>query len=140
MNDMHYNIGVLGARIFLGLLFFIQGYDKVFKLGVTKVAQAFRMELSHTILPTPLITFSAYISSYIELLSGLMLILGIFKYYALYALGIDLLMVSVAMGLISPLWDTNLVFPRAALVLLLLLLPDAWDIFSLDHLVSVSSR
>ncbi len=137
MNDMNYTIGILMARIFLGLLFFIQGYDKVFNLGIKKVANTFIMELSHTRIPRPLIILSAYATSWIELMGGLWVMFGFMKYYALYALGLDMLLVTIAMGLISPLWDTNLVFPRLVIVLLLLFAPPVWDLFSIDYLLSL---
>jgi uncharacterized membrane protein YphA (DoxX/SURF4 family) len=140
MNEIHYNIGIFGARIFLGLLFFMQGYDKVFKLGIKKVVQTFRMELQRSRLSESVITLAAYMTSYIEMVGGLMLILGFMKYYMLYALGLDLIMVSIAMGLISPLWNTELVFPRIAMLLLLLLVPASWDMFSIDYLLNISSK
>lgn len=138
MDDMHYSIGILGARLFLGLLFFMQGYDKVVRLGIKKVAQTYRTELNRTALPPVVITLSAYATSYIEMVGGLMLLLGFMKYYVLYALGFDLMMVAVAMSLISPLWQTDLVFPRLVLLLTLLFVPAAWDVFSLDSFMTIA--
>jgi uncharacterized membrane protein YphA (DoxX/SURF4 family) len=140
MNEQNYMVGLLIARVFLGVLFFIQGYDKVFKLGLSKVILTFRNELGRSQFPNPVINASAYYTSYAELIGGLCLIFGFMKYYALYALGLDLVMVAVAMGTISPLWKMDFVFPRLILLLLLLLSPPAWDALTADHLISVSSR
>jgi uncharacterized membrane protein YphA (DoxX/SURF4 family) len=136
MEEINYSIAEFIARVSLGLLFLFQGYDKVFKIKLKNVIQGFNMELENSRLPEPLISISAYYSSYVELVGGLLLILGFMKYYVLYALGLDLLLVAVAMGIINPLWKMDLVFPRLALLLLLLLLPQEWDLISLDHFIS----
>lgn len=64
-----------------------------------------------------------------------MLILGLFQYPALILLGINLLMVAVAFGLNTAMWDTKYVLPRLILLLLLLIAPPAWDEWSLDVLI-----
>jgi putative oxidoreductase len=83
-------------------------------------------------------SFVAYLSSYIEFIGGIMLLVGFMKYYALTALGIDLIIVAVAMGLIKPVWNMDIVFPRLALLLFLMVSPSGWDHLSLDHLISSS--
>lgn len=135
IDQLHLQAAVFFARVFLGLLFFIQGADKVFGVGLSKVAQTTRGELARTFLPAPVVTAVAYITSVIEFAGGFLLLVGFLKYAALYALGIDLLVVAVAMGLISPLWKTDLVFPRLLLLLFLLIAPPEWDVFSLDRLL-----
>jgi putative oxidoreductase len=137
MNLNNYEIALTIARVFLGVLFFLQGYDKVFRIGLQKVAQAFETELAHANLPSFIIIPAAYFTSYTELLGGFFLIAGFAKYYALYALGIDLVMVAVAMGLINPLWKMDFVFPRLALLLFLLCMPPAAEFFSLDHWLGI---
>ncbi len=135
MTEYNENIAVLIARLFLGVLFFIQGYDKVFNLKLKEVICGFREELGEKNFSDPVLKVSAYYSSYAELVGGILLIAGFLKFYALCALGIDLLLVAVAMGVIKPLWSMDYVFPRLVLLLILLFLPPHLDIFSLDFLL-----
>ena len=140
MSEYHEHIAVLITRVFLGILFFIQGYDKVFNVKLKGVIQTFKFEMNKPHLPGFVFTLSAYYTSYIELIGGLMLIIGFMKYYALYALGVDLILVAIAMGMVKPVWDMGLVFPRLVLLLTLLLVPESWDIFSLDHLLNSNNN
>ncbi len=133
MIEMHESFAVFIARVFLGLLFFFQGYDKVFKIGISGVIKTFEYPYKQTGLPRILLVIGAYLTSFIELICGALLVLGLFKYPALYLLGIDLLMASAGLGMLNNLWDTKHAFPRIILLLLLLFLPEAWDTFSLDH-------
>jgi hypothetical protein len=64
-----------------------------------------------------------------------MLIFGLLKYYALYALGADLLVVALGMSLLNPMWDMQYVFPRLLLILFLLVFPSSLDILALDHFI-----
>lgn len=122
-------------RVILGILFFFQGYDKVFHLKISGVIDFFRVESRHRPMPEFLLVSSAYITSYIELLAGGLLILGLFKTYALYLLGFDLIIVCGAFSMLKPMWDLSLVFPRLLLVAILLYLPAEWDVLSLDFLI-----
>ena len=132
MEDFSSQAAVLIARLFLGTLFLLQGYDKIFKTGLRNVIPVYKQELVRSGLPAFMINGAAYYTSWSELLGGLLLILGLFKGFALYALGVDLVLVAVAMGLIEPLWRMDYVFPRLALLLFLLFAPGR-DCFSIDH-------
>ena len=123
-------------RVILGILFFFQGYDKVFKLGISGVRSFFREEMRGKNIPDGLLGFSAYLTSYIELIGGALLIVGLFKTWALYLLGLDLIIVCGAFSLLKPMWDMQLLFPRLLLLAMLLYLPCEWDLISLDQLLS----
>lgn len=86
-------------------------------------------------MPDFLIQLVAYFTSYIELIAPIFIIIGFFKYYALYLLGIDLFVVSFGMSILNPVWKMDLVFPRFALVLFLLVYPSSADLISLQHLL-----
>ncbi len=133
MGNYNEAIALLIARIFLSVLFIIQGYDKVFKLKLENVANTFKYEIK-TPLPDFIYSFTAFFSSYIELIGGIMLLLGFLKLYVLTALGIDLIIVAVGMGLVKPVWNMDVVFPRLVLLLFLLIVPFSSDTFSVDHL------
>lgn len=123
-------------RVILGILFFFQGYDKLFKLKIAGVIEFFKEEMRGKNVPAFLLTLSAYYTSFAEFFAGGLLILGFFKSYALYFLGLDLILVCGAFSLIKPMWDMQLLFPRLAILAVLLYLPGEWDLLSLDHLIA----
>ena len=124
-------------RVFLGLLFFFQGYDKVLRVKINGVIQTFEHPLIRNHIPRWMLVASAYFTSYVELICGFMLILGFVKYYSLYLLGIDLLMVSVAFSIMEPMWNLRHVFPRMLLLLIVLIMPSEWDVISIDSFWSL---
>ncbi|HWY98466.1 MAG TPA: DoxX family protein [Bacteroidia bacterium] len=127
---------VLLVRVFLGILFFLQGYDKVFRMGVAKVVGTIHTPLADKGVPNTFSIIGAYFTSYVELICGALLIVGFLKYYCLYLLGIDLLFAAFAFGLVEPMWDMKHIFPRLALLIFLLMVPAQWDIISVDRLWS----
>lgn len=136
--NIHHNeiIAVFLVRVFLGLLFFFQGYDAVFKVKISGVIETFEYPLKNTAIPRFLIVLAAYFTSYTELIGGLFLIFGFIKYYSLYLLGINMLIANLAFGLINPMWDTKHVFVRLSLLTFLLCVPSEWDALSVDYLWS----
>lgn len=130
-------MGVFVARVFLGMLFFFQGVDAVFNIKPSGVLDTIKEPLIEKGVPKFMIVFGAYYTSYVELLAGFCLIIGFVKYYALYLLGIDLLIASVAFGIIKPMWDMQYVFPRLALLLFFLIAPSEWDVISVDYIWSI---
>jgi uncharacterized membrane protein YphA (DoxX/SURF4 family) len=127
--------GIFFIRVLLGIIFFMQGYGKVFTIGVTKVYEMFFKVFETTLLPKWLIVSTAYYTSYVELLGGFLLIIGLFRKFALYLLAVDLLIVSFGHGLMEPIWDLGHVIPRAILLAALFLLPGEWDKWNADLLV-----
>lgn len=126
------------ARAFLGFLFLFQGYDAVFRIKPKGVIDAIESPLKQRGVPYFLIAAGAYFTAYTELVGGLFLLLGFFRYYTLALLGLNLLVASVVFGLIKPMWDMQYVFPRLLLLLFLLLVPAAWDTLSLDFLMGMN--
>ena len=124
------------ARVFLGFLFFLQGYDKVFRIGVKQVIQTIHEPLSSKGIPKIFSNVGAYFTSYVELICGAFLILGFLKYASLYLLGFDMLFVAIVFGIVEPIWDMKHIFPRLSLLLFLLILPSQWDVISIDHVWS----
>jgi uncharacterized membrane protein YphA (DoxX/SURF4 family) len=122
-------------RVILGILFFFQGYDKVFRLKVPGVVGFFRDQLGEKQLPGFILWTSAWYTSLAELICGGLLIVGLFKSYALWILGVDLILVAGAFSIINPMWDTQYVFPRLVLLSVLLYLPADWDRYSVDWLL-----
>ena len=132
----HESVLMFVLRVILGILFFFQGYDKVFRVKISGVRDFFRTEMIGRNVPGFVLGSSAFLTSYIELISGALLIVGLFKTAALYMLAFDLIIVSGAFSLLKPMWDMQLLFPRLILLAALLYLPEQWDLLSLDHLLA----
>ena len=135
-NFLNRTIGVFTMRVLLGLIFMMQGYGKVFTFGLDGVYGMFQSYEEQ--LPTFLVKFAAYFTTFAELICGLLLVIGLFRNYALYALAAVLLMVSFGHGLSAPIWDLSHVFPRAVLLIALLLIPQEWDKWHVDGLIRKS--
>lgn len=128
-------IAVFIARVILGVLFFAQGYDKVFRVKIEGVIAAFAQPVYNKRLPRFLLVFAAYYTSYVELIGGLLLILGLAKGYVMTFLGLDLILVAIAFSIIKPMWDMQYFFPRLVLLLFLMIVPFGWDQLSVDYLL-----
>ena len=131
---MNKNIGMLILRLLLGFIFLMQGYGKVFNWGVDNIYQSAFLPYSEY-LPEFLLKITAYYTSYIELIGGLLLVFGLFRNYSLYALGSVLVIVTFGHGLSEAIWDMQHVMYRAIILIPLLLLPEEWDKFSIDKLL-----
>jgi uncharacterized membrane protein YphA (DoxX/SURF4 family) len=125
--------GMFFIRSLLGIIFFMQGYGKVFTMGVSDVYSRFFKEFETTFLPKWLILSTAYYTSYVELLGGVLLLTGLFRYWAMYALALNLLIVSIGHGILEPIWNLSHVIPRALLLSALFLLPAEWDKWNADN-------
>jgi len=134
--NLNQNIGLLTLRLLLGFLFFFQGYGKVFKFGVNNVYNNFFKKTYEDLLPDFLTYGTAYFTSYVELIAGFMLIIGLKRDWALYALASVLVIVTFGHGLAEPIWDASHVLVRAVFLIPLLLLPKEWDKYSVDNLLN----
>ena len=128
--------GLFFIRVLTGIIFIMQGYGKVFTIGVTKVYELFFKIYENTVLPKWLVLSTAYYTSYVELICGFLLIMGLFRNYALYFLAVDLLIVSFGHGLMEPIWDLSHVLSRAILLASLFLLPAQWDKWNADSVIN----
>jgi uncharacterized membrane protein YphA (DoxX/SURF4 family) len=123
------------TRVLLGFIFFFQGFGKVFKWGVENVYQNFFLPDYQEILPSFILQFTAYFTSYTELIGGGLLIIGLKTRWALYLLGVVLLVVSIGHGIKEPIWDLQHVMYRVLLLLFLLWCPRKWDRWSMDTFI-----
>src|ERR1700753_658198 len=119
--------GLLFTRVLLGVIFLMQGFGKIFTWTVPVIYDKFFKDFETTFLPKWLIWVTAYYTSYIELIGGLFLILGVFRRWTLSLLAIDLVVVAFGHGLLEPIWDLSHVMPRGFLLLVLFFLPAEWD-------------
>jgi len=134
--NLNRSIAVLTIRLILGFIFLMQGYGKVFIWGVENVYNMdFFYPTYQDLLPEFIIHATAYYTSYIELIAGILLVLGLKRDYALYALASVLIIVSFGHGLASPIWDLSHVIYRTILLVSLLIIPKKYDRFSVDNLI-----
>ncbi|MBS1530371.1 MAG: DoxX family protein [Bacteroidetes bacterium] len=130
---MRRTVAVFFTRALLGIIFLMQGYGKIFVFTLPKVYGMFFRNFEKTILPKWLIWTTAYYTSYVEMICGFLLIIGLFRKWSLYFLAADLLVVSFGHGLLEPIWDLQHVVPRAILLIALLVFPPEWDEWNLDN-------
>jgi len=128
--------GILFTRALLGIIFFMQGFGKVFTFTVPIVYDKFFKPFDTTFLPKWLIWATAYYSSYIELIGGFLLVIGLFRKYSMYLLAINLFVVAFGHGLLEPIWDLSHVTPRAIFLIVLLFAPQEWDRWNADRLIA----
>lgn len=129
------NAGLFFIRTLLGIIFFMQGFGKVFTWGVPRVYDMFFKEFENTFLSKWIILSASYFTSYVECIAGFLLIIGLFRRFAIYLLALDILIVSFGHGLKEPIWDLSHVMPRTILLAALFLLPAEWDRWNLDSLI-----
>ncbi|HEX9629391.1 MAG TPA: DoxX family protein [Pyrinomonadaceae bacterium] len=127
---------LLFARLVLGLIFFMAGVWKVFRLGPLEHARKYFLPFADSFLPVWSLWFTGTVIPFIELIAGALLILGLRTREALIALGAVLVVVTFGHLLKDPLYEFHThVIPRLALLLFVLLLPREDDRLSLDHFI-----
>lgn len=120
-------------RVLLGLIFMMQGWGKIMTFGMDNLYKNGFASFEETFLPVFLIKFSLYFTTYVELIGGFLLVVGLWRKYAYYAFIIVLLIVSFGHGLQSPIWDLQHVIFRTVLLSACLMIPSEWDQWQLDQ-------
>jgi putative oxidoreductase len=136
MIDVKLSLAEALVRIVLGLLFFFQGFDKLFVIKMSEVVELFMMDAQRRHIPKSMVAFMSYFTSLIELFGGLSLILGFYSDYAMIFLSFDIIMICFSFSLMHAMWDLRHVFPRLILLVILLLLPANAHYFCLDYLIN----
>jgi hypothetical protein len=134
-TDFNLAAGWLFLRLTAGVLFFFQGYDKIFKVGVVQVVETFNEPFRQNPLPHFLLKPMVLLSSYAEMLGGLLLALGFLKDYAACVLAGDLAVVAFVFSSLKPMWDMQYYFPRFVMIVALLMIPNGSDHWALDYLL-----
>jgi uncharacterized membrane protein YphA (DoxX/SURF4 family) len=123
------------VRVMLGILFFMQGYDKIFRLGINTTAEAASNPVTYRLFGKSIYKTGIAISSWIELVAGGLLVIGFQHDAALILLCVDMLVTGIVFSLIKPMWDMQFYFPRLAMLVFMAIIPPGWDIWSIDWLV-----
>ena len=135
--NLNRQIAALTLRLILGFIFLMQGFGKVFTWGVEDIYhREWFYGTYKDLLPHFIIHATAYYTSYIELIAGALLVLGLKRNYALYALASVLVIVTFGHGLADPIWNLSHVLYRTMLLVALLIIPVEWDKFSLDNMIA----
>lgn len=112
----------------------MQGYGKVFSWGIENVYNNAFKPYEAMGLPSWLLWFAVFFTSYVELIGGGLLVLGLLKRLALYGLGFVLLIVAFGHGFAEPIWQLDHVLYRAILLAAVLIIPHFWDTWTLEAL------
>lgn len=135
INQYHSITAIFIARIFLGCLFFFQGYDSVFRIKIKNVVQTYQNTFANSGIPKFITTWASWYTSCSALIGGAFLVLGLFNYETLCVLGINLILTAIGFGINTPMWDTRFVLPRMILIIFLLIVPPSWNAWSLDTIL-----
>jgi putative oxidoreductase len=125
--EYKYYLIELIPRVFCGIIFLFQGYDKLFNVKIQGVVETFLFETRQRHVPKILLHGMAVFVSNVEFVGGALLILGLFKTAILTLFGLDLIFVAIAFSYMNPVWDMKHVFPRLILILVLFVMPDRWN-------------
>jgi uncharacterized membrane protein YphA (DoxX/SURF4 family) len=136
---MRIQIVVLFVRLLLGLIFFWQGFGKVFTWGIDAVYNNSFKPFEDTFLPEFILKSTVYFTSFVEFLGGFLLIIGLFRKQVYYLFAFVLLIVAFGHGLQSPIWDLQHVFIRSVLLVFLMMLFDK-DSLNLDRFIKKANN
>ena len=125
-------IGLLGARLIIGCLSFQIGMHKLFINGLGAEMQWF--QALHAFFPMWLLWGTNIYCAVVEFVGGLLLVFGIKRDWALWAILSVLVIVNFGHGLEHEVWDIQQLVFRTGFLLLLLLLPASWDVVRLESL------
>ena len=125
---------VFTARSILGIVFFIGGIYKTFMWGPLEHARVLFIEpYSNTFLPIWALWASGAAIPVIELITGALVLVGLWTRPALWVLSAILVFVTFGHLLLQSSLSLNgFILPRSALLLVVLLLPSDADRISLD--------
>ncbi|MCX8080371.1 MAG: DoxX family membrane protein [Bacteroidia bacterium] len=134
--ELKYPILELGIRVLVACLFIFQGYDKLFKLGIGPVYQYFSEEFEKINFHSGLSKTLISISSWVEFIGGILLLVGLFRIYVLEILLAEVVIISVFFSVLKPMWDMKFVWPRLVLIVFLIIIPSSWAKLSIDNFIN----
>lgn len=123
-------IGLLGVRVIIGCLSFQLGMFKLFIDGLPSQMKWF--ETLEVWFPMWLLWGTNIYAAVVEFVAGLMVVFGIKRDWALWAILSVLVIVNFGHGLEAAAWDIQQLVFRTAMIVALLILPAEWDVLRLD--------
>jgi thiosulfate dehydrogenase [quinone] large subunit len=129
---------IFTARTILGVVFFVAGLHKVFNWGPLEHARRlFVVPYADTFLPAWSLWATGTAVPLLELVTGGLVLIGLWTRPALFVLGAILVLVSFGHLLVQPSTSINpYILPRSALLLIVLVMPAHLDRFSIDGLLA----
>jgi uncharacterized membrane protein YphA (DoxX/SURF4 family) len=128
-------MATLLVRVVLGMMFFMQGYDKIFRIGISITTETAATPVTDKIFGRSLYRTAILVSSWIEMVAGALLVIGFQRDAAMILLSADMLVAGIAFSLIKPMWDMQFYFPRLVMLVFLMIIPPGWDIWNIDWLL-----
>jgi len=126
-------------RVILGALLFFQSYEILVRIGINETCRTVLEGTRERKIPDWFSKISVYFSTYIQLIGGLLLILGLFTPIVMIIIGINLMMVTIGFGFLKGIWDMQHVFPRLILLIILFFINLESDVLSLDYVFNIKS-
>lgn len=127
-----YAAALLLVRLVLGTLLIMQRYDRLFRVGIRGVADAYRYPDTGSAPPWPMLYAGIFFTSCIEFFGGILLVLGLFREWLYPLLALDIVIATAGLAWKETMPDLRHIFPRTGLLLALMLLPLNWDGWALD--------
>ncbi len=134
-NEYLIPIALLTMRLWLGGILIAQAYDKLFNIGIQNVSQVIEFKISAFKLSPSFYKAFAAITSLLEFIGGILLVLGFLSVFAYSAIALDIVLISLAFSLTTPMWDMRHVFPRFIILIVLMFAGTQQDWFSLDYFI-----
>lgn len=130
-------LAIFIARWILGLIFVMAAVMKIFDRGVVPLTQKlFIDQYADSWIPEWLLWTIGLSIPFVELITGVMLCLGLFGRHAAAAIGLVLIVTTYGHLLHEPLYDIDgHTFTRLALALFVLVAPASQDLLALDQLL-----
>ncbi len=136
MYELH-AIGYLTLRVTLGIWLIAEGI-RHFRIGARKMA-SFYSPLYPSMIKEVFLKIGFTAGYIIELISGILLIIGFAKPFALLILSPYFIMQALGRSIITPYWDPRHFFVRLIIYFLLTALPLSWDIYSIDFFLNLQT-
>lgn len=129
---------ILVVRVMLGVVFFFGGFFKVFDMGpLVHARNLFVVPYADSYLPVWGLWASGTVIPFVELITGALVLVGLWTRPSLLMLGAILVFVMFGHLVRAPEFVANsFILPRTGLLLVVLLLPREADLFSLDALMA----
>ncbi len=137
MYELH-AIGYLTLRVILGIWLIAEGI-RHFRIGAGRMA-SFYSPLYPSIIKKSFLKIGFIVGYTIELVVGVLLIIGFAKPFALLILSPYFIMQALGRSIITPYWDPKHFFVRLIIYFLLTALPLSWDIYSLDFIFNLQTH
>lgn len=127
-------VGMLGLRLVIGFLSAQIAMFKLFIDGLASQMQWFEAQAAWGF-PNWFLWGTNIYCAMVEFVGGIMLVLGLGRDIALWAILSVLVIVTFGHGLEGAVWDIQQMIFRLGLISALLLLPAEWDSLRLDNLL-----